>query len=257
MYLPLCGLSIILLRRLSSKRGHREPDAVGDCILKYLQNRVLMLLIAVAVLAACTPREPEPQQPEEPPPPTAAEVQRDITTPVQPLVHQFMVPWRELKEIPQPTRQQAMQQATGAMQRHLGGENGPEGIRMATRYVEEQMRAAFEAQAWPLTLFLFNVVRNISPGREESFTHYRDRALTFINMPRPTVTGFFQQGDTPVVFLDVFLPETGVTERVQVRESEEFHGMTLMEIKGNNRGAIVEHIETGEILDLDFPRTSR
>lgn len=219
---------------------------------------LMAALVTGMVLAACTPAEKPPEEPEAPPPPTAMEIRQEITGPLMPVIQQFMVPWSDLKQLPPGQPDAALEQARGARQRHLAGENGEEGIRMAADFIEENLRAAYELEAWPLTVFLYNALSTVLQPRAENYAQFRDRAVTFLNMPRPTVTGFFGQDDSTVVFMDVFLPESGQREQVRVREGEEFNGMVLNEIKGNNRGAIVEHMETGELLDLDFgPRAGR
>ena len=225
----------------------------------YMQKWKLLLtaLVAAIAMAACTPVEQEPEEPEGPPPPSPAEIRQEITSPLNPVIQQGMVPWSDLKELPG-GRGAALDQVRSARQRHLAGEHGEEGIRMAADYIEENLRNAYEMEAWPLTVFLYNALDAVLPSRANNYVTFRDRAQVFIRMPRPTITGFFDQGGNPVVFLDVFLPEHRRTEQVRIREGEEFNGMVLVEIKGQNRGAIFEHIETGEIIDLDFrPRAGR
>ena len=219
---------------------------------------VVMAAMVISGCTGCTPAEKPPEEPEAPPPPTALEIRQEITAPIMPLVQQYSVPWKDLKEIPQGQRFGAMDQVRAARQKHLAGENGEEGIRMAADMIEEQLRGAYEMQAWPLTVFLYSALNNVMQQRAANYAQLFERARAFLDMPRPTVTGFFAQGGSPVVFIDVYLPREERTERVQVREGEEFVGLVLVEIKGNNRGAIIEHLDTGEILDLDYgPRASR
>jgi hypothetical protein len=218
----------------------------------------LITLVAAIVVAGCTPAEKPPEEPEAPPPPTAEEIQREITGPVMPLVQSYNLPWREFKQIPEGQPSAALEQVRAARARHIAGENGEEGIRRSADFIEAQLRSAYETEAWPLTTFLYNALRTVMPQRADNYTPFFDRAMVFLNMPRPTVTGFFVQGSAPVVFIDVLIPSSGQVDRVQVREGEEFHGLVLVEIKGNNRGAIIEHMETGEIIDLDYgPRATR
>jgi len=70
--------------------------------------------------------------------------------------------------------------------------------------------------------------------------------------PQVDIVGFFYDGtrDTDAAILDFYLPLTGETHRERVSEGEEFYGLTLVQIIGNNQGVQLEYEETGQTFDV-------
>ena len=67
-----------------------------------------------------------------------------------------------------------------------------------------------------------------------------------------TVQGFYIDGKTnqTAVFMEFYIPSEKRSYKEQVRVGEEFYGLKLVEIIGDNQGVTLEYLETDETFDV-------
>lgn len=71
-----------------------------------------------------------------------------------------------------------------------------------------------------------------------------------LRKPRVNIIGFMTTQGQDSVLLEFYLPIEKKTEKQQVRVGEEFYGLKLTEIIGNNQGVRFEYLETGQVFDV-------
>jgi len=209
--------------------------------------------LVVAMLSLGCAEPPPPPEENEPPPPTAAEIASELRGAVQPIANQF---GGSRQIIPPQRKQEALSKLRTSKQKYLTSENGPEGIRQAGEFVQEQITQAYDNEAYSLSVFAFEALEILQPHMTENFDHYRDRAQERLNQPRvlPQSLSFIEISGENVVIMDVFDPETNQTHNFRVREGEEFLGYRLNRIMNNNAGIVIEYLPTGEEQEVLFRR---
>ena len=216
--------------------------------------RRLSLLLTILIPLGILGCEPAAKKPTEPPPPpvrTAAEIANEIRAPIQQMVTAYM---GTKFEIPEFELAAGLNQVRQLKQKNMAEEHGAEGIRAATTDTQSFIKTADESKAWGVVVFACDALKILDPANT-NYDRFRERAMVYINMPRVTITGFTKIGDDPpVVLISVYLPETKQTVSERVREGEELLGLRFINIIGNNRGLLIEHIQTGEELEVLYKR---
>lgn len=143
----------------------------------------------------------------------------------------------------------------------LATENGEAAVRKLTNDLIERLQPARHSQNGPLILMLCDLIEVLEPDNPR-IQRYRDWAIVHNNRPVITLKGWFQETIEPpgneerlvplppeqvtLAFIDVYLPETGETHSLRVREGEEFFDVRFISIIGNMRGMELRYLPTGD-----------
>jgi hypothetical protein len=200
---------------------------------------------------------------QPPPPPTADEMVRGAMAELQ--VLEIFPADMAVEQLVSPAWREQMKRFISEWKtRTLATENGSEGVRDLVYTIEDRAREARDAQRIPLVLLLCDVLETLDPANDRA-RRYREWAEVYNNRPRLEITGWMHLKDpestseAPIehlyAFLDVFVPETGRKEAVQVREKDEFHGYEVLQIVGvNRRGLRLRYNPTGDKFEIYGPR---
>jgi len=111
--------------------------------------------------------------------------------------------------------------------------------------IKAALKAAYDGEQWQAVLSLCDATDLLDPGNTR-VVRYRERAIAEKNKPIVTVRGIFEVDGVSTVFMDVYLPETNEQKDVQVREGEEFFGLLLEKILGNDEGVQIKYMKTDQ-----------
>lgn len=135
--------------------------------------------------------------------------------------------------------------------------NGEEAIAKLTTQLDEQLRAARDAQNAGQALLLCDILETLGSSSTR-IALSREWARAYNDRPVVVIKGWFQQTDTPneeiYAFCEVFLPATGELHPVQVREGDEFFGLKFVQIIGKNRGMRLRYLPTNDVFEVYGPR---
>lgn len=196
-------------------------------------KRILFAMgTALVVLSACE-REPPPKpEPPPPPPKTAQQLHDQAMSAVRPFMNGA------------PESAAALKGAlTGELGKLRTEVNGDKAKGLIETDFKEALKAAYDGERWQEVLNLCDAVDVLDQGNTR-VVRYRERAIAEKNKPQVTVKGVFSIEGTPTIFMDVYLPETGETTDVKVREGEEFHGLLLEKILGDKQGVQLKYLKT-------------
>lgn len=212
--------------------------------------RVLMAPIvfgACLSVVACNQKQNQtPDQPPPPPPKTAAEISQQMRAAVE----------QAMNDAPpgRPTeagRNDIRNKVRGEMSK-LGSEpNKDDGFADAAQSVIEQMKSAENGEQWARVVYLADAAQTLDANARVAGS--LERAMFQINKPVVTITGFTQIEDVTTVHLSVFLPEANRTEKVNVREGEEFNDLRFLEIIGRNQGIRLEYLKDNSVFEVYGP----
>lgn len=203
-----------------------------------MKRFAVLAILCLIVLGACK-KEPEPPPaPPPPPPPTAEALESRVMEKVAPLVNPFPDGGKELRE--------TLSREVASLKTELNGSSAQK--RIANNFVDK-LKEATEAELWDLVLNLCEGIDVLDPANTRT-QRVRQRALDEKNRPVVKMTGVMEVDNVPNVFLEIYLPETGQTEHEQVREGEEFHGLILERIIGNNQGVRLKYLKTDATFDV-------
>ena len=106
--------------------------------------------------------------------------------------------------------------------------------------------------ALPPTIPLWQVALGTAFGVVIGKEVFGGTGMNFLNPALVTITGFYTDGTTnqTAAFLDFYLPIQKTTYSHQVRVGEEFYGLRLAAIIGNNQGVTMESMETDQTFDI-------
>ncbi len=195
-------------------------------------------LIAASVcllwLTACEREPPPPPTPPPPPPPTAEALHGRVMNAVRPFMNgdpasQAGLPMTLSAEL-------------GKLKTEVNGEKARSKIEVD---IKDALKAAYDSEQWQAVLTLCDATDQLDPGNTR-VVRYRERATAEKNKPQVAVRGIFVVDGVSTVFMDVFLPETNETKDVKVREGEEFFGLILEKIMGNNQGVQLKYLKTDQ-----------
>lgn len=193
----------------------------------------------LVALSACEKKPPPPPPaPPPPPPPSAEALERQVMEKVDPLVSPDPVSGKELRE--------TLSKEVASLKTELNGSSAQNRI---TNNFIEKLKEAHQNEQWDLVLNLCEAVDVLDPGNTRT-QRYRQRAVDEKSRPVVTMKGIMEIEGVTNVFLDIYLPTTGETAHEQVREGEEFHGLVLERIIGNNQGVRLKYNKTDTTFDV-------
>ena len=123
--------------------------------------------------------------------------------------------------------------------------NGERARAKVEQDIKDALKAAFDTEQWQATLTLCDATDILDPGNTR-VVRYRERATAEKNKPQVNVSGIFEVDGVSTVFMTVYLPETNETHEVKIREGEEFFGLMLEKILGNNQGIQLKYFKTDQ-----------
>lgn len=198
-----------------------------------MKHCLVVVSVCLLWLTSCE-REPPPKPtPPPPPPPSAEQLHGQVMNAIRPFMN-----GNPESEVALPMTLSA---ELGKLKTQVHGERAAAKVESD---LKDALKAAFDNQQWPAVLNLCKAVETMDPGNARA-ARYRERAVAEKNKPQVTVRGIMQIDGVNTVFLEVFLPETGETHDVQVREGEEFFGLVLDKIL-NDQGVQLKYLKTDE-----------
>lgn len=216
----------------------------------YTVQRAVSLLAVIAMafcVAGCGEREPKKSDTPPPPPPTPEQDAQTIMGNLQlngplPAAGSTM-PEEESTKFLMTLRTAKNQNSTDA--------HGAQVLLLVSQKLDSRLRALEKNELWEHVLTYCDGHLILNPGSPR-FNRTRDKTISELRKPRVTIDGFFYDGKTSktFVFMYFYLPNEKKTYREQVRVGEEFYGLKLVEIIGNNQGVTMEYLETDETFDV-------
>ena len=216
----------------------------------YTVQRALSLLAVIAMafcVTGCGEKEPEKSdEPPPPPPPTPQEIAEKIMADLGlnellPAVGATM-PKQASSNFLSVTRSAKNQNSVSTDGRLL---------QVVSQKLDSRLRALEGNQLWEHVLTYCDAHLVLIPDSHK-FDRTREKAVAELKKPRVTIEGFFIDGNTgqTSVFMDFYLPTEKESHREQVRVGEEFYGLRLVAIIGNNQGVTMEYLETDQTFDI-------
>ncbi len=210
----------------------------------YLRRSILLLMLIALVggVTGCAEREPpKPAEPPPPPPPTPEEIATKV------------IADSGLNEPLPAAGAPFPKEAADKLKRALGtakranstSPDGQRALQIINQHVDQRIRTLEDSQAWEHALGTIEGYEALNPGSKKWETS-KERALTELQKPKIEIIGFMQ--DTAI--LEYYLPIAKQTNRRSVRAGEEFDGVTLVEVIGNNQGVRMRYGATGETFDV-------
>jgi len=204
-----------------------------------MKRFAVLAVLGLVVLSACKERAPEPPPPPPPPPPPTAEaLESRVMSKVDPLINSFPNGGKELRE--------TLSKEVASLKTELNG--GSAQNRITNTFID-MLKAAHEGEDWDRVLNLCEGIDVLDPGNTRT-QRMRQRAIDEKSRPSVKMTGVMEVDDVPNVFLEIYIPTTGETVHEQVREGEEFHGLILERIIGNNQGVRLKYLKTDTTFDV-------
>ncbi len=203
---------------------------------------VLILLAIVSPVTGCAPKEPpKPAEPPPPPPPTPEEIAAKIVAESgigDPLPEPNAT-------FPQEAADKLKNRLRSAKNTNQSTPDGQRALQLVNQQLDQRIRALEGAGAWEYLLGHIEAFEVLNPGSPKWATS-KEAALAELSKPKITIVGFMQ--DTAI--LRFYLPVTKQEARESMRIGEEMHGVTLMEIIGNNQGVRMKYGQTGQTFDV-------
>lgn len=210
----------------------------------------LLAVLAMAFIEAGCGGEPPPD-PDAPPPPTPEEIAAKIVSDLQ---LNAPLPARGSR-LPRNAAAQFLTAVRTAKTQNSVSEDGKRALDFVSQELDRRLRALEDAELWEHVLNYCDAHLIFDPTSKK-FDRYRDKAVVELRKPKVTLGGFYIDGNTNLtaVFMDFYIPTTRMTHRENVRVGEEFYGLKLVEIIGDNQGVSLEYQETGEAFEVLMKR---
>lgn len=208
-------------------------------------RRFLPLLVLVCMAGAvvgCKEKEPPPPaEPPPPPPPTPEEIAAKIVAEsgIGDPLPQTGAPF------PQEASDKLKNRLRSAKNANSTTPDGQRALQLVNQQLDQRIRALEGIQAWEYVLGHIQAFEILNPGSPKWQTT-KEQAQSELRKPQITIVGFMQ--DTAI--LRFYLPVTQEEVRESMRAGEEMHGVTLMEVIGNNQGVRLKYGETGQTFDV-------
>ncbi|MDQ1256758.1 MAG: hypothetical protein QG656_1358 [Candidatus Hydrogenedentes bacterium] len=222
-----------------------------------MKQVVLLLMVGMLLLPACTNKsevKEEVKQAEPPPPPripTPEEIYNEIRPTIQPYV--------DVINGGQPAPGYSATVLDGlknAKNKHSPADNGKMALARLTRDVEDIIKVARENKFWKIVLGACECYEVLEPGNVRT-QRYIDEANLQLARPKVKIKGFFDDKETKDIYVFVDAEIRGVDEikQFRIREGEEFldppHTLRFVEILGNNKGIRLEYLAIeGDTFDV-------
>ena len=217
----------------------------------YTVQRALCLLAVIAMaicVTGCGEREPEvSDEPPPPPPPTPKEIADKIITDLQ-LNEPLPAPGATMSKQASGNFLSAVK---SAKTRNSASQDGKQALQFVSQKLDSRLRALEDNQLWEHVLTYCDAHLVLNPDSHK-FDRTREKAVAELKKPRVTIAGFFYDENTAQtsVFMDFYVPTDKESHREHVRVGEEFYGLKLVAIIGNNQGVTMEYLETGQAFDI-------
>ncbi len=210
----------------------------------------LIAVLAMAFVAAGCGEKPPPE-PEAPPPPTPEEIAAGIVGELQ-LNGPLPAPG---SRYPRGASQQFIATIRTAKSQNSISEDGKRALAIVSQELDRRLRALEKAELWEHVLTYCDAHVVFNPTSKK-FDRAHDRAVVELRKPKVTLQGFYFDGKSnqTAVFMDFYIPTTQASYSEKVRVGEEFHGLKLIEIVGDNQGINLEYLETGEAFTVLMKR---
>jgi len=203
-----------------------------------MKRLLTIFCLGLVCLSSCEKEPPPKPAPPPPPPKTAEQLHGAAMGGIRPLMNGAPGGGAQLKA----------QVATelGKLKTEVNGEKARA---LIEGELKDTLKAAYDGERWPEVLNLCDGVDAIDAGNTRVI-RYRERAIAEKNKPQVTLKGSFEIEGTPTIFFDVYLPETGETKDVKVREGEEFYGLVLEKILGAKEGVQLKYLKTEQSFNV-------
>jgi len=199
-----------------------------------MKRSLISAMLCLLWLTACEREPPPPKTPPPPPPPSAEELHGKVMGAIRPFMNS------------DPNSQVALPATLASEVGKLKTQvNGDKARAKVEGDVKDALKAAYDAEQWQAVLTLCDATEVLDKGNTR-VVRYRERAIAEKNKPIVTVRGVFEVDGVSTVFMDVYLPETNEQKDVKVREGEEFFGLILEKILGNDAGVQLKYLKTDQ-----------
>lgn len=205
-------------------------------------KRITYLLAVVVVgLVGCEGEEKKTKEKEQPPPPPSAQQLHKANS------EKLM---QTIASNPGNV-QSTVSEIKSSLRREP---NGAEALNMITSDVREGAKQAYAAAEesgepilWESVLVLCDALEALNPD-DPRIGRYRERAKLEKQRPMVRLNGFMTdpETDTDIAIIDVSVPGSGETKRMNVQEGEEFMGLEFVEVIGNREGMVLKYKPTGK-----------
>lgn len=203
---------------------------------------LLVMLTVVCALVGCAEKEPPPPaEPPPPPPPTPEEIAAKIVA-ESGLGDPLPEPGATL---PQEAADKLKNRLRNAKNTNGATPDGQRALQLVNQQLDQRIRALEAAAAWEFVMAHIEAFEIMNPGSPK-WTTTKEQAVAELQKPKITIVGFMQ--DTAI--LRFYLPVSKTESRESMRAGEEMHGVTLMEIIGNNQGVRMKYGQTGQTFDV-------
>ena len=208
----------------------------------------IAMILAAVILVGCAEEEVVVEEKAPPPPPPtpeqiAAKIMNDlqINAPL-PAVGSRMP--KEASDIFLKTLRTVVTQRSAST-------DGKRALQIVSRGVDKRLRQLAANELWEHVLTFTDAHKILNPD-SRTFDESRRLAILELQKPEVSIQGYFYDGNAneTAVFMDFYLPIESETHRHQVRKGEEFYGLKLVGIIGNNQGVTMEYIETTQTFDV-------
>jgi hypothetical protein len=220
-------------------------------------RKCLVLAVLICLLGLACGQQTPPPTPTPPPPPekTAEQLYAEIKpalAPAEAVLAETPLPGGFTPEV-KALLMEGLQKARTANQ---GSENGKQALSMLTRDIESLISKARDLKRWKAVMGLIEVYETMAPGTTK-MNRLKERAQLYIDRPNVVLKGFVddKQSQDTYAFIEVTDKKTGETKQMQVKPGEEFFGVRLQDIVGNQAGIQLEYLAIpGETWEVTMSR---
>ncbi|MCC6487868.1 MAG: hypothetical protein IT364_10245 [Candidatus Hydrogenedentes bacterium] len=202
-----------------------------------MKRFAVLAVLCLVALVACKKDPPQPPTPPPPPPPTAEALEQRVMEKVEPLM---------ADPLNGKAMTETLSKEVASLKTELNGASAQ--ARLKNQFIDK-LKEAHQAELWDSVVNLCDAVDILDPGNTRT-SRYRQRAMDEKSRPVVTMTGVFELDGVTTVFLEIYLPLENRTIDKQVREGEEFEGLILEKIIGNNQGVRLKYLKTDTSFDV-------
>ncbi len=208
---------------------------------------ILLVVLCLAIAGCSEPPPPEPDEPPPPPPPTPEELAGKAIADLG-LDGPIPKPGSRLNKQAGDKFKTLVQQTKTRLS---GSQDGKRALQIVSRKLDQRIRALADAGLSEHVLAHVEAHKILNPGSTKWDTT-EELAMAELTKPQVNIIGFLYDGTTGQnkAILEFYLPIRKETHEHQVRVGEEFYGLELVRIIGNNQGVTLEYRETGQTFDV-------
>lgn len=208
---------------------------------------LLLVVVCLAIAGCSEPPPPEPEEPPPPPPPTPEEIADKIIADLG-LNEPLPAPGSRMNQQASDKFKKLVQQSKT---QHSATPEGKRALQIVSQKLDQRIRALENTGLWEHALTHIQGHKILNPGSSK-WDATQELAMAEMRKPRVEVIGFLYDGTTGqnMAILEFYLPIRKETHEHRVRVGEEFYGLKLERIIGNNQGVTLEYQETGQSFDV-------